>query len=72
MPARTQQRQIATSDHPGNLYVREDETLANLTEQLARAGGDLDYRHIANNLRADEMTIIYDGAGWTLRSGITS
>jgi len=31
---------IATADHPGNLYVREDETLAYLTEHLARAGGD--------------------------------
>jgi site-specific DNA recombinase len=51
---------------PGNLYVREDETLAYLSGQLARLGADLNQHSLIEQLREQRMTIICDVGGWLL------
>jgi hypothetical protein len=53
---------------PGNLYVREDETLAYLHGQFARLGAHLNQRSLIKQLREQRMTIICNGSEWMLGS----
>ncbi|MEU8001085.1 zinc ribbon domain-containing protein [Catellatospora sp. NPDC049111] len=54
----------------GNLYVREDETLAYLSAQLARLGADLNQHSLVRQLREQRMTIICDGHDWILSTEV--
>jgi len=56
----------ADAARPGNLYVREDETLAYLHGQFAHLGADLNRHSLVKQLREQRMTIIYNGDGWIL------
>ncbi|WP_080640544.1 recombinase family protein [Salinispora arenicola] len=56
----------ADATRPGNLYAREDKTMAYLSGQFARLGADLNQHNLVKQLRDHGMTIICDGGGWTL------
>jgi DNA invertase Pin-like site-specific DNA recombinase len=54
----------ADATRPGNLYVREDETLVYLNAQLASLGADLNQHTLVNQLREQRMMITCDGHDW--------
>lgn len=56
----------ADATQPGNLYVREDETMVYLSGQFARLGADLNQRSLIKELRDHGVTIICDVGGWLL------
>ncbi|MFC7550996.1 recombinase family protein [Plantactinospora sp. GCM10030261] len=56
----------ADTARPGNLYVREDETLAYLNGQFARLGADLNQHSLIKQLRDHGMMIICDDDSWIL------
>ncbi|WP_435823612.1 recombinase family protein [Micromonospora haikouensis] len=56
----------ADATRPGNLYVREDETLVYLSGQLACLGADLNQHNLVKQLRDHGMTIICGVDGWML------
>jgi hypothetical protein len=55
-------------DHPKNLYLREDQALAQLATELSDARGSRDPRELARFLRSSQMMIVCDGVRCTLSS----
>lgn len=61
----------ADMTRPGNLYVREDETLTYLNGQFARLGADINQHTLVNQLRDQHMIIICSEGSWMLDASAT-